>query len=165
MVHTRGATRNPAAAADAASAPPRKPRLCVFHFETFSGPNGLLTAGRRRDSGTAIKDDVTTGLPLAASLLLRVSSCIGIGEESTRVASRSFDRLTRLSRGVPSQLQRQMHSLVYLFWTRRSVIRLSRRASGFQKTKAHRKRNPPLNLIIFVIPPFLEYLRQNLVEC
>lgn len=96
MVQTSGATRNPAAAADAASAPARRPRLCVFHLETFSGSNVLLTADRPRASGTAIKDGVRAGFSAAASLLLRVSSCIGIEEESTLAASRSFFRPTQI---------------------------------------------------------------------
>ena len=78
MVQTTGATRNPAAIAEAASAPARRPRLWVFHLETFSCFNGFFTAGRWRDSGAAIKDEVTAGFLVAASLLLRVSSCTGI---------------------------------------------------------------------------------------
>lgn len=96
MVQTSGATRNPAAAADAASAPARRPRLCVFHLENLSGSNVFLTAGRPRDSGTAIKDDARAGFSAAASLLPRVSSCIGIEEESTLAASRSFFRSAQI---------------------------------------------------------------------
>lgn len=87
-MQTIGATSNPAAPAEAASAPVRSPKLCVFHFETLFDSDGFLRAGIGRDFGTFFMDDTTEELPVAASLLPRVSSCKGIEEESTRVAFR-----------------------------------------------------------------------------
>lgn len=116
IVQTIGATRSPAAAADAASAPARSPRFCVFHLVTLCDSRGLCTTdtGRIPDTGT-FKAGATVEDLVAAPRLPRVSSCTDIEVESTRVASRSqdsrrFDEKKRLRQVVGCT-----HCYVYSF--------------------------------------------------